>query len=55
MCVSVLIVVYVILFLAVLDICCHTGFSLVVERGWYPLVVVCQRLIVVASFVVPQL
>ena len=38
-------------FLAVLGLCCSTGFPLVVENGGSSLVVVCRLLIAVASLV----
>ena len=40
------------LFLAVLDLCCYAGFSLVVESRGYSLVAVHELLIAVASLVV---
>ena len=43
---------FIYLFLAVLGLCCCSGFSLVVEGGGYSLVTVCGLLITVASVVV---
>ena len=45
------IILFIYLFLTVLDLCCCTGFSLVVESRGYPPAVVLALLIAVASLV----
>ena len=42
---------FIYLLLAVLGLCCSTGFSLAVEDGGYSIVVVCGLLAVAASLV----
>ena len=43
---------FICLFLAVLDLCCYTGFSLVVDSRGYSLVAVHELIIALASLVV---
>ena len=47
-------IVCIYLLLAVLGLCCCTGFSLVVASGGCSVVVMCRLLIAVASVVVEQ-